>query len=81
MKVLILKGAILEKLAKDESAQIKIAQANPVASGTNRKLSTVKRWITDNRPELTTATNLKIIKEHFNFEENDLLTMEDDILN
>jgi dTDP-D-glucose 4,6-dehydratase len=54
----VLKSEVLQRVKEDEMLQAKIATA------TDRKISTVKRWIEDNHIMLTTSTVLDCIREH-----------------
>lgn len=56
----ILDSELKAKVRKDDELKLKIAQANQV------RVDTVNRWLRDEDDVmLTTATNLAIIKEHF----------------
>lgn len=56
----ILDTDLKAKVRKDDELKLKIAQANQV------KVDTVNRWLREDDVTLTTATNLAIIKAHFN---------------
>lgn len=80
MKMNILKPDLLAKIAQDEPLMIEIAKANLMPAGGCRKLSTIKRWVSENRQELTTITNLEVIKKYYGLPKSEVLTIEDDVL-
>lgn len=74
MKVQILQSNYVEKIRLNDELVMKIAKANSV------RFASVERWLRENSYKLTTATNLAIIRNHFNLPVTEMLTTEDDIL-
>ena len=70
----ILQSGYKEKVRLDDDLVLKIAKANDI------RVASVVRWLNNNDQKLTTATNLAIIREHLGLPENEILTVEDDIL-
>lgn len=56
----ILETELKARVKKDDELKLKIAKANDV------KVDTVTRWLREDDVMLTTATNLSIIKIHYN---------------
>lgn len=68
MTIQKLKSEYLETIRLDDDLKIKIAKANGI------KIKTVEDWRRANVQMLTTATNLRIIREHLNLSSDEELT-------
>jgi hypothetical protein len=60
LQVLVLKQSFIDIIKKNERLKLQIAEAND-----HVKMITVDRWLARNDTFLTTATNLEILKKHF----------------
>jgi hypothetical protein len=56
------------RIRKDDELKLKLAKINEV------KVDTVNRWLREDEVILTTATNLEVIKSHFNLPEGFKMT-------
>jgi len=73
MIVQILKEEINSKVRRDDEIKLAMAKANGI------KVSSVDRWLRDDNVMLTTATNLLLIKNHFQFDDSVTLTEEKEL--
>lgn len=69
----ILDTELKATVRKDDELKLKIAQANQV------KVDTVNRWLREDDVMLTTATNLAIIRVHFNLPVQQVMTQDKEI--
>ena len=73
MLIQLLIAALIEKGKGDDDLKYKLAKANLI-NGNPVKISTIERWFREQDVMLTTATNLEIIRRHFNLDKDAVLT-------
>lgn len=66
----ILETELKARVKKDDELKLRIAKANDV------KVDTVTRWLREDDVMLTTATNLSIIRAHYNLPAKQKMTQD-----
>jgi len=73
----ILKKQYKETIKKDKELQFKISQVHNGKNGNTVSYRTIERWLNQDSDKLTTATTLKVIREHLSLRESEVLTEEE----
>ena len=74
MEILILESEIKKRVRLDDELKLVLAKANSV------KVDTVNKWLREDDDILTTATNLAIIRKHFDIPGDEPLTESKDVI-
>lgn len=70
----ILKAIYKHAIKEDKELQCKIAMASKGKNGNTVAFRTIERWLKEDSEKLTTATTLKVIREHMSLSADENLT-------
>jgi hypothetical protein len=73
MIVKIINSDLKGRIKKDDELKLKLAKTNMV------KVDTVNRWLREDDMILTTATNLEIIRNHFDLSKGEEMLQEKEL--